>query len=70
MLMAEYSYEEDLAVHCREAEARGEARGETKGKIEVYYLDMGLSVPEISKKLSIPQKNVEDILKENGFLKK
>ncbi len=62
MLMAEYSYEEDLAVHCREAE--------TKGEIKIYYSEMGLSIPEISKKLSIPQKNVEKILKENGFFKK
>ncbi len=73
MLMAEYDYETDLAVHCEEAEARGEARGEahgeTKGKVEVYYTEMHLSVDAIAEKLSMTKENVREILTERGLLK-
>ena len=65
MLMAEYDYETDLAVHCEEAEARGKK----KGKVEVYYTEMHLSVDAIAEKLSMTKENVRKILTERGFLK-
>jgi hypothetical protein len=40
----------------------GEKKGEKKGEIKVYYSEMGLSNEEIAKRLSIPVKEVEDII--------
>ena len=64
MLMAEYDYDMDIAVH--EEEARIE--GDLGGKAEVYYSEMHLSVVEIADRLGISTRHVEKLLSEKGLL--
>lgn len=48
---------------------RNEAMNEgiEKGKIEIYYTEMKLSVREISRKLSVEEKKVREIIREMGW---
>lgn len=68
MLMAEYDYETDIAVHSQEAEARGRAEGEIRGMVTVLYTKLNFSIKNISEELDIKEETVKKILFEKGLI--